>query len=169
MELDTKPACSDPATGIAYPGIRLRKFTQSFPNNTIHSICQANLASAMAEIGKKLAGILTNTCITQPLVDTDGTHQQRERSGVQADCQVVDRVPRDDSPTGYRDTPLPRCGGGAAMPCWDLAADGTCGSGYKTIVNRGNTEPPPNTLQSIRCLTCADNSADERCVGGMMP
>ncbi len=124
----------------------------------------------MTDIGKKLAGILTNTCITQPLIDTDGDLTNNANvSGIRADCQVVDRVPRDDSPTGYRDTPLPRCGGGAAMPCWDLAPDGTCGSGYKTIVNRGNTEPPPNTLQSIRCLTCADNSADERCVGGMMP
>jgi hypothetical protein len=159
MELDLAPACNDPATGNAAPGIRLRKFTQSFPNNTIHAICQSNLASALSDIGKKLAGILTNTCVTQPLVDTD-----LSANGIQADCQVVDRVPRDDSPTGYRDSPLPRCGGGAAMPCWDLEADGTCGSGYKTIVRRGNTEPPPNTLQSIRCLTCADNSQDERCV-----
>jgi hypothetical protein len=158
MELDLAPACNDPATGNAAPGIRLRKFTQSFPNNTVHGICQANLATALGEIGKKLAGILTNTCVTQPLVDTD-----LSANGVQADCQVVDRVPRDDSPTGYRDNPLPRCAGNN-MPCWDLQADATCGSGYKTIVERGGTEPPPNTLQSIRCLTCADNSEDPRCV-----
>ena len=134
MELDVAPACNDPATGNAAPGIRLRKFTQSFPNNTIHSICQANLAVAMADIGKKLAGILTNTCVTQPLVDTD-----LNANGIQADCQVVDRVPRDDSPTGYRDIPLPRCAAGTTMPCWELEPDTTCGSGYKTVVRRGGT------------------------------
>jgi hypothetical protein len=163
-ELDLEPACRDTATGSAAPGIRLRKFTQSFPNNTVHGICQANLATALTDIGKKLAGILTNTCITQPLVDTDGdTNNNGTVDGIRADCQVVDRVPRDDSPTGYRDTPLPRCSGNNT-PCWNLAADATCGSGYKTVVDRGGTEPPPNTLQSIRCLTCADNSADPRCV-----
>ena len=158
MELDLAPACNDPATGNAAPGIRLRKFTQSFPNNTVHGICQSNLSVAMAEIGKKLAGILTNTCVTQPLVDTD-----LSANGVQADCQIVDRVPLDPGSTQYRDTPLPHCSGNNT-PCWDLEADTTCGSGYKTIVNRGGTEPPPNTLQSIKCLTCADNSEDPRCI-----
>jgi hypothetical protein len=157
-ELDLGAACSDPATGNAAPGIRLRKFTQAFPNNTIHSICQASLAQAMTEIGKKLAGILTNTCVTQRLLDTDPM-----KDGVQADCQVVDRVPRDDSPTGYRDNPLPPCTAGG-MPCWELAPDPTCGSGYKTVVQRGGTTAEPNTLQSIRCLTCADGSVDPRCV-----
>ena len=159
MELDLAPACNDPATGNAAPGIRLRKFTQSFPNNTIHAICQANLAAAMAEIGKKLAGILTNTCVTQPLVDTD-----LSANGIQADCQVVDRVPRDDSPTGYRDTPLPRCAGnadallGAARPTAPAARASRPSSAGAT------PSRPPNTLQSIRCLTCADNSQDERCI-----
>jgi hypothetical protein len=160
MELDTMPACQQATTGSAAPGIRLRKFITSFENNSVHAICQANLRQAMSEIGKKLANLVANTCITAPLVDTDGN----AGNGVQADCQVVDRVPRDDRPTGFLDIPLPECSSGR-MPCWALEPDNTCGSGYKTIVRRPDNQPAePNTLQSIRCLTCTEGSMDTRCV-----
>ena len=45
------------------------------------------------------------------------------------------------------------------MPCWDLVADTTCGGGYRTEVKRA-TPPPPDTLQSIKCLTCPAGDND---------
>ena len=60
-------------------------------NNTVATICQASLSNAMKQIGEKFALVLENTCITTPLVDTDTS-----RTGVQPDCQVRDRLPRDE-------------------------------------------------------------------------
>jgi hypothetical protein len=160
LELDTAPICSGATTGNAAPGIRLHKFITSFENNSVHAICQADLRQAMSEIGKKLANLVANTCITARLVDTD-----LNAPNVQADCQVVDRVPRNNTPTGFLDIPLPHCSANR-MPCWELEADMTCGSGYKTIVRRAMDQPAePDTLQSIRCLTCTEGSDDMRCVG----
>ena len=56
-ELDLAPACSATETGVAGPGIRLRAFARSFPHHTVHSICNGDLAPAMREIGRKMAGI----------------------------------------------------------------------------------------------------------------
>ena len=155
-ELDLTPTCSDPTTGSAAPGLRLQQFTTSFKNNTVHTICQASLKEAMKQIGEKFALVLENTCITSQLVDTD-----LQQAGVQPDCQVRDRVPRDGG--GYQEQPLPQCQGGAS-PCWELTADPACGSGYRTTVRRpNNTPPPPDTLQVVQCLTCTEGTNRDRC------
>jgi hypothetical protein len=158
-ELDVTPVCSDPATGSAAPGIRLLQFTKSFRNNTVATICQADLKEAMRQIGEKFALVIENTCITSQLVDTN-----LEQDGVQPDCQVRDRVPRDDG-IGYVEQPLPQCGfPGVSAPCWELTADGACGSGYRTTVRRANNAPPPpNTLQVVQCLSCTDGVDPRRC------
>ena len=70
-ELDIQPTCSEATTGSAAPGLRLEQFTKSFRNNTVATICQADLKDAMKQIGEKFALVLENTCITSPLVDTD--------------------------------------------------------------------------------------------------
>ena len=160
-ELDLAPACSEAGNGSAAPGIRLKTFVESFGNNSIHSICQADLKAAMTEIGTKLANVLTNTCITAPLFDVDTM-----TDGVQADCQVMDRLPRTDDPRLFTDTPVPACGPGGSVnnaPCWRLQADASCGSGYRTIVLPEGRVPAPGTLQSIRCLTCTPDNEDPRC------
>jgi hypothetical protein len=158
-EIDTGPICSTQRTGNAAPGVRLASFTKSFENNTIATICQTDLKAAMTEIGKKLASIIQNTCITNPLYDANTS-----MAGVQADCQVLDRVPINASATDFKDTPIKACSAsGGTMPCWDLMPDMACGSGYRTLVRR-STEATPGTLQSIKCLTCPTGSTDERCV-----
>jgi hypothetical protein len=155
-ELDLTPVCSDMTTGSAAPGIRLHQFTTSFRNNTVHTICQASLGVAMKQIGEKFALVLENTCITTPLVDVD-----LNKAGVQADCQVRDRIPRDSG--GFMEQPLPNCEF-SASPCWELTPDVACGSGYRTTVRRPNNMPPlPNTLQVVQCLTCTDGSDPARC------
>jgi hypothetical protein len=155
-ELDISPTCSEATTGSAAPGLRLEQFTRSFRNNTVATICQADLKNAMKQIGEKFALVLENTCITSPLVDTDLT-----TAGVQPDCQVRDRVPRDEG--GYTEQPLPQCQFGGS-PCWELTPDVACGSGYRTTVRRpNNTPPPPSTLQVVQCLTCTEGVSAERC------
>jgi hypothetical protein len=155
-ELDISPICSVMETGSAAPGLRLHQFTTSFRNNTVHTICQASLRDAMKQIGEKFALVLENTCITSPLVDTD-----LDKSGVQADCQVRDRIPRDEG--GFVEQPLPSCES-SGSPCWELTPDVACGSGYRTTVRRPNDAmPPPNTLQVVQCLTCIDGSDPRRC------
>jgi hypothetical protein len=156
IELDLSPTCSLAETGAAAPALRLHQFTTSFRNNTVHTICQASLKEAMKQIGEKFALVLENTCITSPLVDTD-----LDVAGVQPDCQVRDRLPRDDG--GYTEQPLPNCAA-AGSPCWELTPDMACGSGYRTTVKRpNNLPPPPNTLQVVQCLTCTEGVDPRRC------
>jgi hypothetical protein len=155
-ELDVLPTCSLAATGEAAPALRLQQFTTSFRNNTVATICQADLKNAMKQIGEKFALVLENTCITSQLVDTDLV-----QAGLQPDCQVRDRVPRAEG--GYTEQPLGNCAFGGS-PCWELTPDDACGSGYRTTVRRPNdAPPPPNTLQVVNCLTCTEGVGADRC------
>jgi hypothetical protein len=162
MELDLKPACvAANNAGTAAPGIRLKAFIELFENNSSHSICDADLKDAMTAIGNKLANIITNTCITAPLIDVDANTPE-----VQADCQVTDRLPRNDGSGLYTETTVPLCGPGGPVgnnPCWKLMPDATCGSRYRTVVLPEGRVPTPGTLQSIKCLTCTPDSGDPRC------
>jgi hypothetical protein len=56
-EIDIAPACTATETGNAGPGVRLHAFARSFPHHTVHSICSGDLAPAMREIGRKMAGM----------------------------------------------------------------------------------------------------------------
>jgi hypothetical protein len=158
-ELDTGPVCQTANTGTAAPGIRLHTFTKAFENNTVAPICQKDLKTAMAEIGKKLRGLIENTCITAPLYDTN----DKPEDGVQADCQVLDQIPEANG--RYKEQAVLPCSAGRGMPCWNLVADQQCGSGFRTEVKRDMNNPAaPGTLQSIKCLTCPVGSTEPRCV-----
>jgi hypothetical protein len=158
MELDTGPICQTANTGTAAPGIRLHSFTKSFEFNTIHPICSPDLKAAMSEIGKKLRSILENTCVTAPLYDTKESTPE-----IEADCQVLDQVPVGGGK--YKEQAILPCSLNKGSPCWELIADGTCGSGFRTNVKRDPNNPAaPGTLQSIKCLTCPMGSTDPRCV-----
>jgi hypothetical protein len=157
-ELDLAPACNS-ANGNASPGVRLKTFVDAFGENAIYSICQADLREAMKKIGQQVAAKIANTCITQPLVDTNIA-----TPAVDADCQVVDRKPKTNGP-GYTDQVISPCTAGV-LPCWEIQQDGMCaGSGYRVVVKRkDNVLPPPGTLQGIKCLTCTDTRTnDPRC------
>jgi hypothetical protein len=157
--IDVAPICTS-ANGEAAVGLRLKQFVESFgTGGSYFSICDGDFSPALKQIGDKLAEKLSNTCITAKLADT------RPEQGVQADCQVIDRVP---AGTGYKDDPIPPCSsntrsqGGA---CWKLTVDPSCAdSHYKMDVDRGNTMAPQGTQQAIKCLTCANTkNPDSRC------
>ena len=158
-DLELAPVCSLARTGSAAPALRLAQFTKSFRNNTIHTICQADLAQAMKEIGDKMALVIDRTCLDATLVDTD-----LDTPGVQPDCQVRDRLP--DGKGGYTDQVIPRCGAGVASPCWELGQDPVCNGGFRTVVRRPNDAPPAiDSRQIVQCLSCTEATDPARCQG----
>jgi hypothetical protein len=159
-ELDNVPICHNPGNAGIYatPGIRFKAFMDSFGDNGhIYTICQDDFTQAVRDIGHNLAKRLTNTCIEARLVDTDVN-----APGLQAECQVTDRTPQG---TDYADTPLPACDTGMS-PCWQLAPDAMCGSGYHVDRIPLDRPAPAGTLLGVKCLTCtsaATGKVDPRC------
>ena len=136
LEIELSPVCTLAQTGTAAPALRLAQFTKSFANHTIDTICQADLADAMKEIGEKMALVIDRTCIDATLVDTD-----LDKAGVQPDCQVRDLLP--DGKGGYTQVPIFSCDSGAET-CWELTRDAAlCSGGYRTTVRRPNNAMPP--------------------------
>jgi hypothetical protein len=154
-EIDTGPICPDLGAGIATPGLRLHAFAKEFKNFTTYPICQTDLSPAMDEIATRLARFFDETCIKDPLYDVNGD----KSDGIQPDCQVDDLIPVSGSPGTFQAQSIVPCSAGRGMPCWDLLADTTCGGGYRTDVKRASP-PPPDTLQSIKCLTCPGGDND---------
>jgi hypothetical protein len=156
--IDAAPICMSSNGGDAYAGLRLKQFVESFGSSgSFFSICVEDFSPAMKQIGEKLAAKLGNTCITAPIADT------KAEAGLQADCQVTDRVP---SGGGYTNELIPPCSSNqksASGACWNLTGDASCdASGYKIEVDRGGKSATPGTQQSIKCLTCAKPD-DMRC------
>jgi hypothetical protein len=149
--LDYLPICQA-AGGTAAAGLRMKAFVDSFgPSGQIFTICQNDYRGALSRIGETLAVRFTTGCIAAPLVDTRPTEP-----GMQADCQVIERVP---VPGGLREDRLAPCSA-SGPPCWSLEMDATCAqSGYRIAVNRAGAAIPPGTQQSVRCLTCTASSS----------
>jgi hypothetical protein len=159
---DVAPICQS-AGGDAAVGLRMKAFVDSFgASGSFFSICQDDFSPAMKTIGEKLAAKLGNTCIAAPVVDTSPA------GGIQADCQVIDRVPTPGAPGGVKDVALAPCSAnGGQAPCWELAENRECTlSGYRMDVKR-TTMAAPGTQQAIKCLTCAQRPngvmSDTRC------
>jgi hypothetical protein len=152
-EIDYLPICQG-ANGKATASLRIKEFVEAFgANGSLHSICANDFSPAMRQIGETLAAKLGTPCISAPVVDT------RPEPGVQADCQVVDRIPND---RGVDVVNLASCRD-AKPPCWQLMADPTCTeSGFKIAIDRGGQLPVPGTQEAVKCLTCA-LADDARC------
>jgi hypothetical protein len=132
------------AGGGGTPALRIKAFLDSFKNNTLQTICQADYTMALKTIGDLVGTVVGNPCISAPVVDTDLL-----KAGVQADCVVEDQV------NGVI-TPLPRCDLATTKPCWSLAAASTCtASGFQMAIDRGGKEPPVGLRQAVKCRTCA--------------
>lgn len=141
-ELDVQPICAS-AGGRAAPGVRLKAFADAFgPNGSVHSICDRDFTPALRTIGNALAFKLGNTCVDAALQDVDPA-----REGLQAECQVVERIPR--NATSYAEQRTPACGAGQ-MPCWELAPDPACPGGQRLRINRA-TPASPGTLVAASC------------------
>ena len=174
---DSWPVCYDPshpapkdgsfdtvAAGWgATAGLRMSAFIDQFGTNGLKfSICQADFADSMKQIGDILAKKLTNLCVDYKLYDTD----LDPTNGVQPSCRVAYRDPT----TGIEDqNSLPECGTSAATAdkdCWQLSTDkGLCpatGQLVKVVRPAGAdaTNPlAPGTQVSMYCRTCTDFNA----------
>lgn len=153
-DLEVKPTCQS-TNGSAAPGLRMKSFVDGFgASGSFYRICQDDFRDAMKEIGERLRVLIPDPCVAAPLVDTSPD------SGLQADCQVADRVLEGGV---YKDHPIKSCAlSNNEKPCWAPVEDSTCKeAGYKIMVQR--TAPAPvGTQQVIKCLTCAKDDP-ERC------
>ncbi len=152
------PICQS-ANGQAAAGLRLKQFVESFGTaGSLFGICNDDFSPALQKLGATVADKIGSVCVSAPVVDAVPTDP-----GVQADCQVLDRIP---SGNAFADEAVPPCSGGSRSAhgaCWQLVADTLCdASGFKIVVDRGGNPAIPGTEQVVRCLTCADAN-DPRC------
>jgi hypothetical protein len=162
IDHEVGPACSNPVNGVAAPAVRLKAFIDAFgPNGSWHDICETDLSPSMAALGRELGARLSSSCLPAPPMDLD-----LDQDGVQADCQVVDRLPTPDGRA--MKTPLAACAAGPA-PCWEIMGDATCGAGFRMFVRRAPDAPAPvGTIQQVSCLTCTGSETDDsRCPARM--
>lgn len=137
--------------GSATPAYRVKSFVESFPNNSVYSICGGEFREAMRRIGAKIRATVGPPCVDAKLVDIDNA-----QAGTQADCTVTERRPIGNN--RYDEKVLPRCTGTDTSPCWRLLPDPACAvSQHQVIVDRQGAMPEEGTQQSIRCLSCLQN------------
>lgn len=154
-----QPVCSSTGNGSATSAYRVKSFVESFPNNSVFSICQNDFSAAMRQIGEKIRTIVGPACVTAPLIDTN-----LATTAMDPDCNVVERVPRPGVSGQWNETLVPRCPTGATQPCWDLVPDPTCtASGQQILIDRKGTTPAEGTQQVFRCLTCPSRSTPGEC------
>jgi len=155
--LEVQPVCAA-SFGSATPAVRLKAFVDAFgANGAIQSICDNDFTPALAAVEKLLAFRLGNTCLEAPLLDIDPA-----RDGLQAECRVVDRVPR---PGGFTDRPMDACGAGQ-RPCWELVPDPACRGAQRLRVDRA-APAPAGTLVAAACR--GEDSPPHTCGGVPCP
>ncbi len=121
IELDEQ--CNTPGIGKAFPAIRLRHFANQFPSrNTTTSICQAELAGALQQIGTLIRNVVGNSCVRGDIdIDPD-------TPGVQYEC-VVANVTGSGSDQEIA-TSLPECSSqtpkASELPCWYFNENPKC-------------------------------------------
>ena len=146
--LASRPVCQS-MNGSAIPGIRVKKFVESFPNHSIYSICQNDFREAMRSIAQKIRVTVGDPCVTAPLVDTNPA-----TPAIDPDCNVLEKRPLANG--RFEDVVLQQCTAGSTTPCWVVTPQPSCGGGYQIDIDRKGNVPPEGTRQNIRCLTCLD-------------
>ncbi len=156
--LDVSPVCSA-SGGTAAPSLRLQEFVRAFgTNGTLDSICSDDFSGALSRIAEALKRVVKDTCVTG-LIDTDPN-----TAGLQADCVVEEPVPIDNGES-FQPQIVPACTPNGPKPCWNLLPPGSgnaCSDKFAIDIDRGGRDPAPNTLQAIKCRTCA-KADDPRC------
>jgi len=152
--LDYMEICSAPRLGKATAALRVKQFVTAF-NGTFESICQDDFRPVMEKIGKRIAAVLSRTCVEAPVIFNANV----------PDCQVAYRYDDATQRSGFREEALPWCdapGSGTAPVCWRLEGDAQCTSSqYKIRVDRTDM-PPKGTRLAVKCASCV-NPTDERC------
>lgn len=146
------PSCSSSTVGDAAPSVRLQQFARAFgARGDFSSACQDDLSPAMARFGQSIVQQLGTTCLLAAPART---------SGGAPDCWVT------ESAGGLgRDVQLPRCEASGPRPCWSLVPSrARCEtSGYELRVERGEADPLPGTVDTLRCRVCT-SQGDPRCL-----
>jgi hypothetical protein len=152
-------------------GLRYSAFIDEFaPNGLKYSICQADFAASMADIGTTIAKKLQNLCVNARLLDVD-----TNTPGLQSDCNVAYAIP--DATTGIiKVSPaMPQCQGSGTepvLPCWELEYDtglcpGATGAGTGQLINvvkDPNAQAlPAGSKVNMSCRTCEDGSPIKAC------
>jgi len=108
------PSCES-AFGEAMPPIRLATFLGEFENSTLQSICESDLAPALAGVAKRIGALLGDPCVIGE-VDLDPSTEALE-----LDCTVSDIV---FDGTSDVESVVPSCdAAGAGVPCWYAERD----------------------------------------------
>ena len=146
--LSSRPVCNSQGNGSAIAGIRVKRFVESFPNNSFYSICQNDFREAVRSIAQKIRVTVGDPCVTAQLVDINPA-----TTAVEADCSVTEKRPIGNN--RFEEVVLPQCKGGETTPCWALSPQPSCTiSGYQLEIDRKGSTAIEGTRQSIRCLTC---------------
>lgn len=147
------PACTS-ASGVAFPGFRLKAFLDQFPDrNSITTICNDNLASALEEVASVIVLAVGSPCISRPLADRNAS-----LPGIQPECSVADVQNPDDEPPMRMETIIPACdSNGGATPCWRFIQDAEqcpmAPDNRAIDVDRGGASVPIGTVLEVQCVT----------------
>jgi len=188
---DYWPVCYDPefppkASGFdpvaaergAWGGLRIAAFLDEFParNRLAYSICESDYGPAMKGIGEALSALMGDLCVPYKLVD------QSDAPGLQADCRVAYRIPRqvDDGKgnTGIaydeQKGSLPMCDATRTPDCWEVIfgneqgtelerraakscpAKNNAPSQMVNVVRSPGSSLPDGTKAVMQCSTCTD-------------
>jgi hypothetical protein len=152
-------SCDEGDGNTAFPPVRLRAFLEAFAFNRQASICNANLAGALEQIGEFIGPPPEGACMPRNLIDGDP-----DQDGVQPICSISEV--RDPDTDWQTERIIGECdsvddpGASSDLPCYTLAeAPETCGAG-----DPGWGEPlwirahyaageivPPTTIIRARC------------------
>jgi hypothetical protein len=166
----------DPETGNdvtawgwgAGPGLRESAFIDEFGANGMKfSICEADYAQALKQIGTVLERKLEYLCVDYKLWDS-----QPDIPGLQPDCRVAYRTPITDTSGQVHWTEntqsLPQCPDGAkpetiTQDCWQLLHDTnrcTVNGQYINVMRTADEIAagplPAGTKVGMQCVTCSD-------------
>ncbi len=88
MPSQLRPACNVPGSGVAYPAVRITKVAQALEqaraSAVVQSICNDNYSGALDAIIRKIADVLSATCLPRALnQDADG----------RVTCDIVEALP----------------------------------------------------------------------------
>jgi hypothetical protein len=152
---DYLPACATKDAGSATAALRVKQFVDAFgANSYFQSICTTDFRPALAEMGKRLAGVVDpGVCLPKPLLD------ESKDPALQPDCVVSETIP------GHPATYLPRCGPESSKACWTIEKSDLCPTTHQHVVIKDNGRVPPAEADvAIKCRTCV-RADDPRCPG----
>jgi hypothetical protein len=148
------------ATDHSYgdPAVRLAMLTSAFgTRGATTSICADAFTHALDQIVDAVTATPAPPCLIGRLVDTSPT-----TPGLQASCTFVDHVV---NAQGARvDTHVPSCAeDGNLPPCWKLATDASCGTGWLVELSRVGAQPTSLTTTAT-CDVCQSDDARAGCL-----